>query len=603
MRRSACGSIDQRRVGSPVKVGGVWRAGLGMGALLWLCAGSVSAQQIHVTVNGSPVEFVGLGPLQVQGRTLVPVRGVLEKLGAEVAWVPSTRSVVASTPTMDIELHLGDRQATVNGKQVTLDVPAQEIEGHTMVPLRFLGEALGSTVKWDDVSRTVTIVTQDGGGDQAGADRPRRDRNRDRDRAGGEGDRPSRNPGSASRPGAEPKIVSLGFKADDWYGWVQPGHSVRIEMNGTPGGEALFRIPGLTDALPMKEVQPGRYVATWTVPTNHELQLKDASVLAELKVGNKSAPAVQAEGRLSVDSKPPTILDRLPEPDARVNSTRPNISAVFEDQGSGIWPPSIRLLVNGRDVSKEARITNNFVSYTPTEPLPPGETHIVLAINDKATNEARTEWNIDVLAGDNGSGIRSVKDNVGKTLEPGDVLHVEMDGVRGGVATFSLGNIKEVRMAEGPAGHYAADYTIRKGDDVRNATLATHLTLPDGQKFIRQAERAITVTTGKPTPPVILSPNKNDPIESPLVIRGKATPHTQIRVKVDYSSKVLGLVPVQGTAADTIVTADRDGNWRTEPIDARNLLANRGVEYTVSATAISANEEKSDTTEYRFRLR
>ena len=216
---------------------------------------SVLAQRINVTVNGSPVEFAGMGPLQVQGRTLVPVRGVLEKLGAEVAWVPSTRSVIASTPRMDIQLHLGDNQATVNGKQVTLDVPAQEINGHTMVPLRFLGEALGGTVKWDDVTRTVTIVTN-GALDEIG---------RVRDRPDGSTDETAGRI-AAQQPIDEPKITEIVFKADDWYGWVQPGHAVHVEMTGTPHGEAMFRIPGLTDALPMKETEPGKYVATWTVP-------------------------------------------------------------------------------------------------------------------------------------------------------------------------------------------------------------------------------------------------------------------------------------------------------------------------------------------------
>ena len=577
------------RSGSSPEIAGLYRSAVGVGALLLLSAGSVAAQQINVTVNGSPVVFQGLGPLQVQGRTLVPVRGVLEKLGATVAWVPSSQSVIASTPTMDIQLHLGDRQATVNGKQVTLDVPAQEISGHTMVPLRFLGEALGGTVKWDDVTRTVAIFTT---GAVVGNEQNR-----------GQNPGNSVGPNRGAQPNsAEPKIAGITFKADEWYGWVQPGHAVRIEMTGTPQAEAMFRIPGLTEALPMKEIEPGRYVATWTVPMK-DAQLKDAAILGELKIGARSAPTVQAAGKLSVDSKPPTILDRLPEPDAHVNSTRPNITAVFEDAGSGVWPPSMRLFVNGRDVSKEARVTANFVSYTPSEPLPPGETHVVLAIDDKATNEAKVEWKFDVLAGDNTSGIRSVKQNAGKTLEPGDVLHVEMDGVPGGMATFSLGNIKGVRLSESPAGHYATDYTIRKGDDVQNASVATNLVLPDGQKFTRQAERAVTVATGKPTAPVIVYPNKNDPLDSPLVIRGKATPHTQVRVKVDYTSKLLGLLPLQGTASDSIVTADANGNWKTEAIDARNLLSNRNVDYTISATAISATAENSDTTQYRFRLR
>ncbi len=582
------------QTGSTPAFGSLYRSVLSIGALLLLTAGSVSAQQISVTVNGSPVVFSGLGPLQVQGRTLVPVRGVLEKLGAEVAWVPSTRSVVASTPSMDIELHLGDRQATVNGKQVLLDVPAQEISGHTMVPLRFLGEALGGTVKWDDATRTVAIVTN-GGASPIDSGQPRTDR------TGVASSLQDRSGGNRAASGAL-KINSITFKGDDWYGWVQGGHAVHVEMTGTPHSEATFRIPGVTNALPMKETEPGKYVGAWAVPLK-DVQLKDASVIGELKQGTRSAPAMQAEGKVSLDSRPPTILDRLPEPDTHVNSSRPNISAVYEDAGSGIWPPSMRLIVNGRDVSKEAKVTDHFVSYTPAEPLPPGETRVVLAIDDKATNEARVEWKFDVVSGDAGAGIRTVRENAGKTLEPGDVLHVEMDGVAGGNATFNLGNIRGVRLAEVKPGYYATDYTIRKGDDVQKATLSTNLVLPDGQKFTRQAERPVSVVTGKPNAPVIVYPNKNDALESPLVVRGKSTPNTQVRVRVEYSSKLLGLLPVQGTASDSIVTSDRDGNWKTEPIDARNLLSNRNVDYTISATAISATAENSETTQYRFRMR
>ena len=142
-------------------VGRSVRYGIGASALLLFSTGNVLAQRIHVVVNGSPVRFEGMGPLQLEGRTLVPVRGVLEKLGAEVAWIEASQIVVASAPHMEIELHLGDNQATVNGKQVALDVPAQEINGHTMVPLRFLGEALGADVRWDDAARTVIIVTHE----------------------------------------------------------------------------------------------------------------------------------------------------------------------------------------------------------------------------------------------------------------------------------------------------------------------------------------------------------------------------------------------------------------------------------------------------------
>lgn len=65
-----------------------WFAGTGACALLLMGAGAAHAQQIRVIVNHNPVHFGEMGPQQVGGRVLVPVRGVLEQLGADVSWHP-----------------------------------------------------------------------------------------------------------------------------------------------------------------------------------------------------------------------------------------------------------------------------------------------------------------------------------------------------------------------------------------------------------------------------------------------------------------------------------------------------------------------------------
>jgi hypothetical protein len=54
----------------------------------------------------------------------------------------------------------------VNGQPQTLDVPAMIVHGSTMVPLRFVGEALGNTVEWNDQDQTVEITTDAGGADR-----------------------------------------------------------------------------------------------------------------------------------------------------------------------------------------------------------------------------------------------------------------------------------------------------------------------------------------------------------------------------------------------------------------------------------------------------
>ena len=126
-----------------------------------LCIGSATAQaqRINVQVNNNPVSFRDTQPQEVGGRVMVPLRGVLEQMGAFVEWNPVTRTVMATRGSTNIQLPLGSRIATVDGRSVTLDVPAMSISGRTMVPLRFVGESLGAYVTWLPASRTVAIST------------------------------------------------------------------------------------------------------------------------------------------------------------------------------------------------------------------------------------------------------------------------------------------------------------------------------------------------------------------------------------------------------------------------------------------------------------
>jgi len=136
------------------------------GALTFLTMAAAAmsfAQGISVVVDGHPVQFDTTGPRYVDGRVLVPLRGVFEDMGAYVDWDPATRTVMASRSGTDVRLRIGDRAALVNGQRTMLDVPAQIIRGSTMVPLRFLGESLGADVQWFDARREVMISTANAG--------------------------------------------------------------------------------------------------------------------------------------------------------------------------------------------------------------------------------------------------------------------------------------------------------------------------------------------------------------------------------------------------------------------------------------------------------
>ena len=112
---------------------------------------------IRVLVNGDPVAF-DVPPTEVGGRLLVPLRGVFERLGATVEWEPATQRITARSADRTIELVVGQRDAAVNGRPVVLDVPPMLVGGRTMVPLRFVSEALGAYVQWQAETRTVLIT-------------------------------------------------------------------------------------------------------------------------------------------------------------------------------------------------------------------------------------------------------------------------------------------------------------------------------------------------------------------------------------------------------------------------------------------------------------
>jgi len=131
-------------------------------ALAFLSLGARAGGDIIVTVDGRSLAF-DQPPLMQGGRVLVPLRGIFEALGATVGFESSTRTIQARSAEATILLPLGSRTASVNGRSVILDVPAASIGGRTVVPLRFVAEALGAEARWDGSARRVTITSAPGG--------------------------------------------------------------------------------------------------------------------------------------------------------------------------------------------------------------------------------------------------------------------------------------------------------------------------------------------------------------------------------------------------------------------------------------------------------
>lgn len=119
-----------------------------------------SAQtDISVTIDGTPVNFSGIGPQIVQDRTLVPARGVFEALGFDVEWYAPAQRVTLTRHDYTITLTVGSSSFTTNDIAHALEVPAQIISDSTFLPLRHPIESIGYSLDWCGNTRTVLIIT------------------------------------------------------------------------------------------------------------------------------------------------------------------------------------------------------------------------------------------------------------------------------------------------------------------------------------------------------------------------------------------------------------------------------------------------------------
>ncbi|MEW6662520.1 MAG: copper amine oxidase N-terminal domain-containing protein [Bacillota bacterium] len=116
--------------------------------------------QDRIWVRGMNMKF-DVPPVIKDGRTLIPVRAISEGLGAQVQWDAENRKVTITKGEVVVVLYLDSKTVEVNGQTVTLEVPAQSINSRTFVPLRFVSEALGVKVKYDDETGDIEIEDEE----------------------------------------------------------------------------------------------------------------------------------------------------------------------------------------------------------------------------------------------------------------------------------------------------------------------------------------------------------------------------------------------------------------------------------------------------------
>ena len=108
-------------------------------------------------MNGDDVITLDTPPYIKSGRTYLPVRALGESLGAAVSWDDETRTVTLKRGPDLVEMVIGDHNIRINGSYTTMEVAPEIVGGRTMLPVRYVVDAFGALISWDEKSQKVVI--------------------------------------------------------------------------------------------------------------------------------------------------------------------------------------------------------------------------------------------------------------------------------------------------------------------------------------------------------------------------------------------------------------------------------------------------------------
>lgn len=126
---------------------------------LFVTAQATDHNTISVYVDDTKIIFDS-EPYLNNGYTMVPMRAIMEVLGASVSWEENSKTATAIQNMNITKFTIGSHDYYRNGALQYMPVAAQQANDRTYVPLRAISEGFGYSVEWDDITSTVYISSQ-----------------------------------------------------------------------------------------------------------------------------------------------------------------------------------------------------------------------------------------------------------------------------------------------------------------------------------------------------------------------------------------------------------------------------------------------------------
>ena len=111
---------------------------------------------IYVKLDEKYIEF-DVVPQIINGRTMVPIRAIFEEMGATVEWDANTSSAICTKGDTVVKMTVNSMYMYINGQLTQMDISPVIVDGRTLAPARYVAEAFGAAVQWDQENSTVII--------------------------------------------------------------------------------------------------------------------------------------------------------------------------------------------------------------------------------------------------------------------------------------------------------------------------------------------------------------------------------------------------------------------------------------------------------------
>jgi hypothetical protein len=328
------------------------------------------AAGVTVAVNGQPL-YLNPGPIEQAGRVFVPLRGIFERLGASVVY--QSGQINSTKGNTSVSLTIGSQQATVNGQPQTLDVAPFIVGATTYVPLRFVAQSLGAQVDYNGNTRLVAITAQGGGGYAPPPPRPNYPP-------------PMPPPANLVQVGARQpspggrygdRFVSIGAQ----FSHAVDPNSVRVLLDGN-------------DITSRSNVTRNSF--SYRPPAPYGFGTHEVRVSGVDRNGRRFATSWSFTTTQSAPPLPANrviVSGRQPAPNATIDNRFAVIAADFAPQADA---GSVRVRLDGNDISGRAGISGGGFSYKPPAPLDFGSHTVRVSGNARSGLPFDSSWSFTV---------------------------------------------------------------------------------------------------------------------------------------------------------------------------------------------------------------